>query len=64
MIGKRLRKIIRQWLLILYIKEKEICPVYISEINWNCENQIILFMIPNEEKNVYIIKRTNIKTSR
>ena len=50
MIGKRLRKIIQQIALnILYIKEKEICPVYISKINSNCEKQIILLMIPNEE---------------
>ena len=35
---------------ILYIKEKEICPAYISHINSNCEKQIILLMIPNEEK--------------
>ena len=26
----------------LYIKEKEICPVYIPKINSNCEKQIIL----------------------
>ena len=24
---------------ILYIKEKEICPVYISKVNLNCEKQ-------------------------
>ena len=35
---------------ILYIKEKEICTAYISKINWNCEKQIILLMIPNKEK--------------
>ena len=35
---------------ILYIKEKEICPSCISKINSNCEKQIILLMIPNEEK--------------
>ena len=28
---------------ILYIKEKKICPVYISKINSNCEKQIIIF---------------------
>ena len=32
---------------ILYIKEKEICSADISEINSNCEKQIILF---NESK--------------
>ena len=35
---------------ILYIKEKEICPAYIAKINSNCEKQITLLMIPNEEK--------------
>ena len=34
---------------IFYIKEKE-CPAYTSKINLNCEKQIILLMIPNEEK--------------
>ena len=35
---------------ILYIKEKEICPACISKTNSNFEKQIILLMIPNEEK--------------
>ena len=35
---------------ILYIKEKEICPPYISKINSNCEKEIILLMISNDEK--------------
>ena len=35
---------------IWYIKEKEICPAYISKINSNFEKQIILLMISNEEK--------------
>ena len=35
---------------ILYIKEKEIYPAYISKINTNCEKQIILLMILNEGK--------------
>ena len=34
---------------ILYIKEKEINPVYISKHNSISEKQIILLMIPNEE---------------
>ena len=34
---------------ILYTKEKEICPAYISNHNSNHEKQIILLMIPNEE---------------
>ena len=35
---------------ILYIKEKEKCPAYISNHNSALEKQIILLMIPNEEK--------------
>ena len=35
---------------ILYTKEKEILPAYISKHNWTCEKQIIVLMIPNEEK--------------
>ena len=34
---------------ILNIKEKEICPVYMSKINLNCE-KIILLRNPNKEK--------------
>ena len=50
MIGKRLRKKIRQLHNILYTKEKEICLAYISKINSNCEKEVILLMIPNEEE--------------
>ena len=35
---------------ILYVKKKEICAAYTSKINSNCKNQIILFIIPNDEK--------------
>ena len=35
---------------ILLIKEKEIYPACISKRNSTCEKQIILLMIPNEEK--------------
>ena len=35
---------------ILYTKEKEIRPAFIWKINLNCEKQIILLMVPNEEK--------------
>ena len=28
----------------------EICPAYISKINFYCEKQLILLMIQNEEK--------------
>ena len=41
---------------ILYIKEKEICPAHISKIDLNCERQIILLMIPNEENEKCIKK--------
>ena len=36
--------------IILCIKEKEIRPTYISKHNLTHEKQIILLMIPNEEK--------------
>ena len=39
---------------ILYIKEMEICPAYISKINLNCEKQIILLMIPMKKMKVDI----------
>ena len=35
---------------VLYIKEREIYPAYISKINSNCEKQIILLMISFDEK--------------
>ena len=35
---------------ILYIKEKDICPAYISKNDWNCGKQIILLIISNEEE--------------
>ena len=35
---------------ILYTKEKEICPAYISKIISNCEKQIIILTIPSKEK--------------
>ena len=51
MTGKRLRKIIQQLILMFYtLKKMDICPAYISNINSDCEKQIILLMIPNEEK--------------
>ena len=34
----------------MYTTEKEISPAYFSKNNSNCEKQIILFMISNEEK--------------
>ena len=42
MIGKCLGKKNQTVALnILYIKEKEICPAYISNVNSNCEKQIV-----------------------
>ena len=38
---------------ILYTKEREICPSYITKINLNCEKQIILLMIPTKKKKDY-----------
>ena len=35
---------------ILYIKEKEICPAYISKVNSKIEKQRNLLMFPNEER--------------
>ena len=35
---------------ILYIKKEEIWSAVISKIISNCEKQVILSMIPNEEK--------------
>ena len=57
-------------IIALNIKEKEICPAYISKNNMNCEKQIILLMIPSKEKErwhylavkKYITQRNN-KTS-
>ena len=34
----------------MYTTKKEISPAYFSKNNSNCEKQIILFMISNEEK--------------
>ena len=39
---------------ILYTKEKEISPAYISKINSNFEKLKILLMIPNEQKEGWI----------
>ena len=47
---------------ILYTKEKKLCPVYISNINSNCEKQIILLIIPNNEKGDYILAVKRLST--
>ena len=41
---------------ILYIKEKEICPIFISKINSNCKKQIILL---KKRKTVLSYSKTN-----
>ena len=38
---------------ILYTKEKEIHPAYISKHNSTHKKQIILLMVPNKEKEVW-----------
>ena len=58
---------------ILYMKEKEIFLAFISKISLNCQKQIILLTIRNEEKGgyiqscskktIYIINMNEIKTS-
>ena len=50
MIRKHLRKTIQQFLLSFYTLKNENMPAYISKTNLNCEKQIILLIIPNEEK--------------
>ena len=40
---------------VFCIKEVEICPVYISKINSDCEKETILLMISNKENNAGII---------
>ena len=57
MATKCLRKVIQQLLMFFYIKEMEICLAYISKINSNCEEQIILLMITNGEKKAGITSK-------
>ena len=48
------------FLIFLFIKEKEIYPDYISEINLTCEKQIVILTIPNEETkgwNYFAVKK-------
>ena len=56
MTGKHLRKIIRQSIAlnILYIREKNIYPAYMSKFNLTREKKHFL-MILNEEKEVQLI---------
>ena len=58
---------------VFYIKEMEKCSAYISKISSNCEQQIILLMISNKEKEgwhylaakktICIIERNNLKNN-
>ena len=51
MAGKHLQKNNPAIILnVLYTKEMEICPEFTSKISFNCGKQIIVLMIPNEEK--------------
>ena len=51
MIEKKLRKTTQQLLLMFSMLKKYIYifPAYVSKHNWNCEKQVILFMILNGE---------------
>ena len=56
---------------VLYSKKEDVYPAYVSKHNSNREKQVILLMIPNEEKWHYlavkktssIIKRNSFPTS-
>ena len=51
MIGKRLRKLMQQLLFIVCIlKKKKYVQLISQKLNSNCEKEIILLMISNEEK--------------
>ena len=51
MTGKRLRKIIQQLLLMFYtVKKWEYVQRIFQKFNLNREKQIIILIIPNEEK--------------
>ena len=39
----------------MYTKKEKICPAYVLKRNSNGEKQVILLMIPNEEKWYYLI---------
>ena len=39
---------------ILYIKEMEMYPAYVSSVNLDCEKQIILLMVPTKKMKVDI----------
>ena len=52
---------------VFYIKEMEISPANFSKINSNCEKQIILLIIPNEEKEGWhyvAVKKTHFFTTK
>ena len=70
MIRKKLRKIMKQLLLIFFFaKNEKIYPAYVSKHNSNPEKQVILLMISIREKpwhylavkkSIVIIKRNNL----
>ena len=39
---------------VLSIKKMDVCPVYISKHNSNCEKQIIFLMIPKKKDNIIL----------
>ena len=41
---------------ILFVKEKEICPAFISKTNSNCKMQIITLIISDVEKEGIILQ--------
>ena len=44
----------RWFLYVLYAKKEKIYPFYVSKHNSNYEKQVILLMIPNEERCHYL----------
>ena len=55
MIGKSLKKNnVTVTLNVLYAKKEKTYPAYVSKHNSNCEKQVIISMIPNEEKWHYL----------
>ena len=45
---------------VLYIKEMEICPAYVSKISSNCEKQIRVTLTCSK-KTIYVIERNKLK---
>ena len=49
---------------VLHAKREKLNPVYVSKHNSNREKQVILLMIPNEEKLHYLAVKKNISIKR